>query len=245
MPFKCRNSPRNSRSVASGLHRHRLEFRARDAVVDDAHEPARLADLAAEHVGAKGAFEQKQVAAQHQEPLGGQIKFAGERVVAEEQAAAMRRIGAHGARAADQQPGIGAALGAVPVHDVGICLSGPAHHMGKREQIARIGLAAHGDAAQAERQRRLDRAQRRRRRARRRCRSGDQPDADGRARSCSRVRSSTWRNRPPTGARKHVQDVQRFIASAPVSRPKRSGCRHRSNPRRGVEFHGPIRGRGG
>ncbi len=98
MPFTGRNSPMNTRSVASGVRRDRLEFLARHAVVDDAHEPARRADLAAENLRAVGALEQEQIAAQHQQPLGRQIEFSGQGVVAEQQAAAMRRIGAHGAR---------------------------------------------------------------------------------------------------------------------------------------------------
>ena len=126
-----------------GCARDRLEFVVRHAVMDDAHQAARAADLAAENVGAVGAFEQEQVAAQHQQAFGRQIEFSGQGVVAEQQAAAMRRIGAHRALGSEREPGIGAAFGAVPVHHVGLGLRGPAHDMGEDDEVARIGVAVH------------------------------------------------------------------------------------------------------
>ena len=50
----------NTRSVASARGTTGSNSARADAVVDDAHEPARRADLAAEHVGAIGALEQEQ-----------------------------------------------------------------------------------------------------------------------------------------------------------------------------------------
>ena len=121
-PLTGRSSPMNTRSVALLRAYDRREFGARHAVVHDAHQAFRIADLAAEDFLAVGAFEQEQVAAQHQQALGRQIELPGQRVVAEQQAAAVRRIGAHGAVAAEGKPRIGAALGAVAVHDVGLGL---------------------------------------------------------------------------------------------------------------------------
>ena len=132
MPLSKRNSPMNTRSVASALSVTGSNSSRVTPLWTMRMRPFGSADFAFEHLGAKGAFEQIQVAAPHQKALGGQIKFAGKRVVAEQQAAAMRRIGAHRAPVAERQPRIGAAFGAVPVHHVGFGLRDPAHDMAKR-----------------------------------------------------------------------------------------------------------------
>ncbi len=143
MPLSKRSSPMNTRSVASALSVTGSNSSRVTPLWTMRMRPFGATNFAFEHLGAKGAFEQIQVAAPHQKALGGQIKFAGQRVVAEQQAAAMRGIGAHRARVAEGQPRIGAAFGAVPVHHVGFGIRDPAHDMAKRWHIARSGLAAH------------------------------------------------------------------------------------------------------
>src|SRR5450759_3359223 len=72
----------------------------------------------------------------------------------------MRRIGAHGALGSEREAGIGASLGAVSVYHVGLGLRGAAHDMGEHEKIAGIGVAAHRNAGEAEREPRLERSHR-------------------------------------------------------------------------------------
>src|SRR5665213_2100624 len=104
--------------------------------MNDAHQAARMAYFASENLGAVGALEQEQIAAQHQQAFGRQIKFPGQRVVAEEQAAAMWRIGAHRAFVAENHTGIGAAFGAMSVHYVGFRLRDTAHDLAEHVGIA-------------------------------------------------------------------------------------------------------------
>ena len=98
MPFTGRNSPMKNRSVASARGFDRLEFGLRHAIMNDAHEAVRLADLLAENLAAIGALEQEQRPAHQQDALEREIHAARPIAVTEQQAAAMWRIGAHHAR---------------------------------------------------------------------------------------------------------------------------------------------------
>ena len=64
----------------------------------------------------------------------------------------MRRVGARGFAPVEGEAGKGAAFGAVPVHDIGFRRGHTTHHMRQRQDVFGAGLAAHGDAAQAQRQ---------------------------------------------------------------------------------------------
>ena len=127
----------------------------------DAHEAARCPDLATENLGAVGAFEQEKIATQHQKLFGRKVEFSSHGVVAEQQAAAVRRIGADRAAGVERHARIGAAFGAVAVHHVRAGLRDSAHHMCHRDGIARSDVAAHGNAGHAEGQRRGKLLQRR------------------------------------------------------------------------------------
>ena len=194
--------------------------------MDDTHQAARAADFAAESVGAIGTFEQEQVAAQHQQALGRQIKFSGEGLVTEQQAAAMRRVGAHGAFGSERKAGIGAAFGAVPVHHVGPGLRGAAHDMGEHEQVAGIGVAAHRDAGEAKRERRLEQTQRVVGARAASARVGNQPDPVPTrgllAREIEHMAKQTADRRT-----KHVQDIQWCHAFDELPPPRRIARRIR------------------
>ena len=119
--------------------------------MDDAHKTGWLPDLGAENVGAVSALKQKQVAAQHQQTLGRQIDFSRQRVVREQQAAAVRCVGAHKTFGTEGKPRVGAALCAMAMHHVGVDLFDPAYHSREREKIGGAGVPPHRNAGQAER----------------------------------------------------------------------------------------------
>ncbi len=64
----------------------------------------------------------------------------------------MRRVGAHRAFAAESEAGIGAAFGAMAVHDVGAGCGKARHDVAQRGEVAGTGLAPHRVARQAERE---------------------------------------------------------------------------------------------
>ena len=127
----------------------------RHAVVDDAHETLRLADLAAEYFGAVSALKKEEVAAQHQQLFSGEIEFAGERVVSEQKTATVRRIGADRTRGIECQARIGAAFCAVAVHHVRACSGNSPHDVAEYGRVARAEVPAHRNPRQAQRKRGL------------------------------------------------------------------------------------------
>jgi hypothetical protein len=129
----------------------RCEFATADAVVHDAHQPARRADLAAKDVGAVGALEQIKIAAGHQRAFHQQIRLARKLRVIEQQAAAVRRIGAHDRPADESETRGGAAFGAVPMHHVGVDLPQTPADMRDGAEIARTELPRDRHAGDAQR----------------------------------------------------------------------------------------------
>ena len=118
-PLSLRNSPTNTRSAALRVGRHRHEFGIGDAIVHDAHQRARFADLGGEGVAAvlRSRTETGRCAARSS-AFGGQVEKSCRRGPAIVQAAAMRRVDAHGACSRVRKPRIGATFGAVAMHDV-------------------------------------------------------------------------------------------------------------------------------
>ncbi len=136
-----------------GFRQNRFEFLARYPIVDDADEPARLADFAAKNLRAICAFKQKQISTQHQDLLGRKIEFTRHCIVTKQKAAAMGRVGANRAPRIEGHAGIGAAFRTVAVHDIGTDLRNPAHDMGQRDGVSESDVAAHRKSADAERER--------------------------------------------------------------------------------------------
>src|SRR5262249_57360852 len=121
------------------------------------------AGLGAERVAAVGALEQEQVGAVDQRTLGTEIEEPSWRAPAIVEAATVRRIGADrpppwhtsgggGKDGHARQAGIGAALGAVAVHDMGRDRCGAAPYMHEGRNIARPDVPAHGYASNAKRE---------------------------------------------------------------------------------------------
>ena len=126
------------------------EFRWADAVVDHTHGRMRRADLVAEDPRAERTLEQIEVAARHQQALQGEISLAGECRVIEQQAAAVRRISAHDRRTRECKARIGAALGAMAMHDLRSRRAHAASDMHQSGKVARAELARHRDRTHAE-----------------------------------------------------------------------------------------------
>ncbi len=103
-------------SLCVRLRRDLCELLGGDAVVHDADQGARRADLGDERVPAVPALEQEQLGAAHQHLFERQVDEADRRRATVMQAAAMRRVDAD--ELAAREPRIGATLGAVAVQDV-------------------------------------------------------------------------------------------------------------------------------
>ena len=138
---------------------NRLELLGPETVGDDACRCARAADLGSVGVGLVLADEDEAVGHAAERPLGQEIDAAGRRRRVEMQAAAVGRVEAGYAVTSCPQEGadgacIGAAFGAVAMHDIG---SKRPHLAGDTPGGGEIGgrhLAAHGRADEAEREER-------------------------------------------------------------------------------------------